>query len=294
MRHKIFHLISFLIGIVFLVPAVILAVFFRYPHFYTAFAFGGWLVLDFIDWKLNNRSILAYFYGHKHRDTFFVFFILASIFCFLVDYVYGVRLSGMWQWTNYKTAEYLVMYLFMNISYILGMYELFQVVRTILYKYFYNGKIKVINTKSISKNTYLFLVGAGFVCVLLPLYTLIFQSSAYIEYIMIFPFIGMLSIADGLTGLLGGYPLILKAVNFNHLHFIALVFTVFFGAGITEALNVFGGEWKYLKMPFPELTVYSVPVAVFVGWIPLVVGAITLVYFVKQLDFIWNTRKIKL
>jgi uncharacterized membrane protein len=111
---------------------------------------------------------------------------------------------------------------------------------------------------------------------------------------MIFPFIGMMCITDGLTGILGGTPLFIKVINLNYLHIISIVLTVLFGAGVTETINVFGGEWKYLKMPFPTLTIYSIPLAVFVGWFPLVIGSITLVYFIKRLGYVWDKRKVEI
>jgi hypothetical protein len=292
MPNKKLHYISLIIGLVFWIPSIIAAIFFHYPHFYTAFVFGGWLVLDFIDWKLTSKSILAFFYEHKHRIIFIIFFIFSSIFCFLVDYVYGVRLSGMWQWTDYKLIQYIRMYLFMNISYILSMYELFRVVRAILSKYFIKDREDK-NTDKISRNNYILIIILGLIFILLPLYTFIFNTTEFIEYIMIFPFLGMMFISDGFTGIMGGNPIFIKIIHLNHLHIISIFFTVIIGAFFTETINLFGGEWKYLKVPFGWIKIFNIPISVFIGWIPLVLGSIAIVHFVKQLSFkITENKKI--
>ena len=293
-RNKMAHYISLIIGFVFLIPSLILAIFFKYPHFYTAFAFGGWLVLDFIDWKLNKKSILGFFYNHQHRRAFIIFFIFTTIFCFVIDYIYGVRLSGMWQWTDYKTIHFIRMYLFKNASYVLGMYELYRVIRTIFKKYVFKNDTtnQKVSSLVISTKIYKLIVVIGFFFILLPLYVLILHSSKFLEYIMLFPFIGMFFIADGFTGILGGRPSILKIFQYNRLYIISLFFTAISGAFVTEIINLFGGEWKYIRIPFPKLTLLKIPVTVFIGWIPLVLGSIALIHLIKQLDFIFNHKKI--
>ncbi len=291
MHNKKLHYLSLITGLIFWVPAVVSAIFFHYPHFYTAFAFGGFLILDFIDWKLTKKSILAYFYNHEHRKIFIMFFIVSSIFCFLVDYVYGVRLSGMWQWTDYQTIHFIRMYLFMNISYVLGMYELFRVVRSIVSKFIIKDKKYNFEDK-ISTNTYWKIVVVGIIFMFIPLYTFILNTSSFIEYFMIFPFIGMIVVSDGLTGVLGGHPTFIKIIHFNLPHMIAIFATIILGAGFTEIINLFGGEWKYLKVPFSYISIFHIPLSVFIGWTPLVLGAIAIVHFIKQLTFKLSLIKV--
>jgi hypothetical protein len=290
MPNKKLHYISLFIGLVFWVPSLVFAIFFHSPHFYTAFAFGGWLILDFIDWRLTGKSILAFFYKHEHHKIFIAFFILSSIFCFLVDYIYGVRISGMWQWVDYGWAEYIRMYLFMNVSYVLGMYELFRVVRATISRFLIKG-IPEKDESKISKNKYWIAVSMGFIFSLLPLYTFIFDTTEFIEYIMIFPFIGMMLVSDGLTGLLGGKPTFVNIIHLNRLHLVSIFFTVILGAGFTEMINLFGGEWQYIKVPFDFIRIYDIPLSVFIGWVPLVLGAIAIVHFVKQLSYKLNIVK---
>ncbi len=283
MRNRKLHYLFLTIGLIFWVPSIISAIFFHYPHFYTAFAFGGWLILDFIDWKLTGKSILAFFYNHQHRRAFFIFFIFSSIFCFIVDYVYGVRLSGMWKWTDYKTIHFIRMYLFMNISYVLGMYELFRVVRALTSRYLIKNE-RGHEKNLITNKSYIAVIAVGIIFMIMPLYTFILNTTEFIEYIMIFPFIGMMIVSDGLTGLLGGNPTFVKIIHFNHLHILSIILTVILGAGFTEVINLFGGEWKYIKVPFSNINIFHIPLSVFIGWVPLILGSIAIVHFIKQLS----------
>ncbi|MDQ5949069.1 MAG: hypothetical protein QG589_195 [Patescibacteria group bacterium] len=290
MNHRLLHYVSLCIGLLFLIPSLISAFIFHYPHFYTAFAFGTWLLLDFIDWKINNTSILGYFFTHTHRDAFALFFILASTFCFIVDYLYGVRLSGMWRWTDYKTIHFIRMYVFMNTSYILGMYELFRIIQSVCKKIFagYNPK-----PVQFSKHFYTTLVFIGVLFLLLPLYTVVYNTRIFIEYVMLAPFIGMVFVADGTTGIWGGKPFIEYIFGGNILYIVSIIMTALIGATITEYINIFGGEWSYVRMPFPNITLYNIPVAVFVGWIPLVFGSIALVHLIKRSDYVWDKKDFR-
>ena len=129
---KTIHNLSFLVGLFFFLLSLYLAFFVPASFFYTSFALGTWLILDFADYKLTRSSILSFFYNHRHRATFIFFFLVAFIFCFIVDYIWGIRILKIWEWINYQLIEYLRMYLIMNISFVLGIYEFYRVVKTLL------------------------------------------------------------------------------------------------------------------------------------------------------------------
>lgn len=292
MKSYTLHWISLAVGLLFLVPSIALAVFFSYQHFYTAFAFGSWLVLDFIDWRLNGTSVLGYFFRHNHRDAFAAFLLLATIFCFLVDYVYGVKLSEMWEWQGYRTIHFVRMYLFMNASYVLGMYELFRVIRSLLSRKISTAHMFKLRLGNDTRRFLLSaLIALGIIFLLAPLYALALKTDRFMEFVMILPFVGMLLLSDGITGALNGKPVLSELVRGNRLQFSSLLATALTAALVTEALNLYGQEWRYVKMPFPELQVAGIPVAVFVGWVPLVLGSIATVNLVKQADAIWDRRK---
>lgn len=295
MKIKIIHWASLIIGAIFLGLSVISALVFSYPEFYTAFVFGSWLILDWLDWRLNNRSILAYFLNHRHRDAFVVFFASITLFCLLVDYVYGVRLARMWEWVGYRPIQWIRMYIFMNASYIFGIYELFCVIRSRLVRYIPSKQILKIRL-SFKSRYFLFqsLIVIGAVFLIIPLYVFIFNTDKFIEYAMFFPFLGMLFIADGLTGRLGGKPVLTGLAHLDPLQLITALATSITAALVTELMNLFGQEWRYLRMPFPELQIFGIPFAVFVGWIPLVLGVIALVNLIQQADKVWDHwRKTK-
>ncbi|TSA46522.1 hypothetical protein D4R52_00405 [bacterium] len=289
---KTLHFASLLVGSLFLGMSLVQAIFYNYPNFYTSFSFGSWLVLDWLDWRLNKSSILAYFFNHRHRDAFVALFFIATVFCFLVDYVYGVRLAKMWTWTDYGTIGYVRMYLFMNLSYILGMYELFRVVRSLLSRTISTAHI--IHLRIAEKNKHLIfeiMIALGVIFFLMPLYALLAGTDKYVEYIMIFPFTAMILVSDGLNGLLGGPSFFLEMIRVNKLQMSAIVLTVAIAAGVTETINIFGGEWRYLRMPFPGLNVGGIPAAVFIGWIPLIIGVIAVVNFIRHADLVWDNRR---
>ena len=288
MKSHYFHAASFLIGFLFFSLSIYQAVVLHYPHFYTSFAFGSWLVLDFVDYKLTRYSILSYFSRHKNRLVLWMFLTLATLFCFLVDYLWGIRVAGMWEWVNYKGIHFLRMYLIMNASFILSMYELFRVIRHFLFQLNSNDEA-LINLKFYNRHKprfYIYTLLFGILGLIAPGYSLVFNTQVFVEYIMIFPFFSIVLITDSITYLTGGKPILDDFFKLKKMDFIALIGTSFVAAVVTEILNVFGSEWKYLKMPFDYIKIYDIPVAVFIGWIPLVVGSISIINMVKHVGYI--------
>lgn len=295
MNSKALHIISFIFGLFFFVLSIYQAIFLNYPHFYTSFAFGSWLVLDFIDYKLTNYSILGYFHQHKHRMAFFMFLSLTTVFCFIVDYLWGVRVSGMWEWVNYKAIHFVRMYLIMNASFVLSMYELFRVIKTLIYRNFEIQDDSLFEFKFYYKSKSKFYIYAfliGLIGLIVPGYSLVFNTQKFIEYAMLFPFLSILLITDSLTYLTGGEPILDEVLKVKRLDAIALISTSFIASIVTELLNLFGNEWSYIKMPFQNVMLSGIPVAVFIGWIPLVVGSISIVNMVKHVSYVLGRRRI--
>jgi len=171
------------------------------------------------------------------------------------------------------------------------MYELFRVVRSYLKKYIPDKNQAHFRLGRELKHALLlgsFIV--GFIFIIIPFYAFILRTNLLIEYAMLLPFLGMLLISDGITVFLKGQSIISKIFRFNVLHISSLFLTVVIGSGVTEALNLFGGEWEYLRMPFSQVQVLGIPVAVFFGWIPLVLGVISIVNLIKHLDYIKDNK----
>lgn len=284
---KRLHYITFVMGIVLFLRSIILAIFFSSPYFYTYFAVGGWLILDFIDYHKNKTSILGYFYNHKHRTILFLFFLVATFMAFLIDYVYGVRLSGMWQWQAYSNIHFVRMYTIMNTAYIFGMYELFRVIRTYL-KPFISNNHKISFRIKIKTQTFLNIVGIilGIFFLLIPFLSWHFQWVNEMKYIMLLPFMGMWFLSDSITSLLKGKSILGEIIRGNMLQIISLLLTSLLATFFTELINLSAHEWIYQNMPFENLQILKIPMAVFIGWIPLVIGVISMLNMIKHVNYL--------
>lgn len=283
---KKLHNGTLVLGFIIFLFSIISAIFFSYPHFYTWFAFGGWLILDWIDYKKNKKSILGYFYNHKHRIIFLFFFFSATIIAFIIDYIYGVRISHMWEWPAYSNIHFLRMYTIMNISYILSMYELYRVIHTYL-KPFVSEKHNI--SFYIQKNWKKLIDITGIIISIIflitPLFSWITNKTSHMEFLMILPFFGMWISSDSITSLLGGKSIINEIVKGNKLQIISLIITVLSASLFTEIINLSAHEWVYLYMPFESLKILNVPIAVFIGWTPLVIGVIALLNMIKHVEY---------
>ncbi len=291
MKPKTLHFISLYFGIILTATSVFSAILLNYSHFYTTFAVGTWLVLDYLDYKLSNNSILGYFYNKKHRDAFLLFFVLATIFCFLIDFVYGVQLTKMWTWVDYKTIHFIRMFIFMNAAFVLSMYSLYRVTRILIKRKIKEKNLLNFEFKKGKKElTYSAFFFIGLLGMFLPTYILILDTEEFIEYAMFFPFLGMFLITDAITYYLNGKPFFDLIIKFNNVTILSIAATILFAVPITEFINIFADEWKYTLMPFEHITILGIPVAVFIGWIPLILGSMSLVNMIKHLDYVKDKK----
>jgi hypothetical protein len=291
---KKLHYGTAIFGCFLFLSSIILAVVFRYPHFYTWFAVGSWLVLDWIDYYKNKKSILGYFYNHKHKIAFFCFFFFATVMAFLIDYTYGVHLSKLWQWPAYSNWDFIQMYSIMNLAYIFGMYELFRVIRTYLKPHISERHLISFEIKT-KKRIILNIIGiiSGIIFLLVPLFCWFAGSTTWINYLMLFPFVGMWLLSDSATSLLRGQAVIGEVLRGNMLQIISLTLTGLSATLVTEIINLNAHEWVYLSMPFENFRFFAIPVAVIIGWIPLVVGVISLLNLVKHVEYLQSTNFFK-
>lgn len=283
------HYGTFIFGIITFVTSIILAIFFSYPHFYTWFAFGGWLILDWIDYHKNKKSILGYFYNHKHRRIFFFFFFVSTLMAFLIDYIYGVQLSKMWEWSAYSNIHFVRMYTIMNVTYILGMYELYRVIYSYLKPFIKEEhQISFYLHKNISKILNISGILISIIFLIIPSISWWTKETHYMGYLMILPFIGMWISSDSITSLLGGKSIFNEIIRGNKLQIISLFLTVLSASFFTEIINLSANEWTYKYMPFESLQIFKIPIAVFIGWTPLVIGVIALLNMIKHLEYLRN------
>jgi len=55
-------------------------------------------------------------------------------------------------------------------------------------------------------------------------------------------------------------------------------------------VNLPSKEWEYIKMPFIGVKIFDIPLAVFLGWMPLVFGTICIVNVIKRVDFVKDKK----
>ncbi|MEI6022914.1 MAG: hypothetical protein WCQ32_03705 [bacterium] len=284
---KILHKTTFIFGLILFIGSIISAILYGYPHFYTWFAVGSWLILDWVDYHKNKTSILGYFYNHKHRITFFLFFFVSTIAAFVIDYVYGVRLSKMWTWPAYSNIDFLRMYMIMNLAYIFGMYELYRVFHTYL-KNHISSKHRLVFTIPSYIEKIIAYTGTvvGIIFLILPFISWQHGWTYEMRYIMLLPFLGMWLMSDSITTLNKGSSIFGEIIRGNMLHIVSLTLTGIVATLCTEVVNLYAHEWVYNYMPFQQLNIFKIPVAVFIGWIPLILGVISLLNMIKHIDYI--------
>ena len=275
------HNISMALGLALFSYSLISAVMLQNDRFYSSFAFGSFLFLSFINYRSNGESAIKFFLFEASWRATVMFIAISTISFFTVDYYYGVQLSGMWNWIGYGFIDYVFMFAFMNIAFILSMFELYRIIFHVLAKHIPDKN--VINFK-VNKRIRGIVLTAGIISILLPLYALILRNNNFIEYAMIFPFFGVLFLADYGSMRMKGDSVLEKIFPLNRLYIFSFILTSLVASTFTEGVNLFGHEWEYLRMPFMELKISTVPVAVFIGWIPLVLAVISIVNLTKNLE----------
>lgn len=282
-KSETLHQAAFILGLPIFLLSAMLAVLFSYNRFYSLFAVGSFFILSWVDYKINKDSILGYFFFKSNKYATLIFLVISTVSFFMVDYIYGVRLAGMWNWIDYKFIDYVIMFLFMNFAFILGMYELYRLISSELRKTISDKNLlKTISNKNQQLFFYKTIFVLGLILLILPLCLFVLNANIFIEYAMIFPFFGVLLLTDFLTYRLGGDPICEKILNLNPLYISSFIFTSILASFATEFINLFGHEWEYPRMPFDDIRIFTVPAAVFLGWMPLALAAISIVNMAKS------------
>lgn len=275
------HHISMAFGLAFFSYSVISAIIFQNNRFYSSFALGSFLLLSFVNYRLNGESAIKFFFFESKRQIAMIFIAVSTTSFFVVDYYYGVQLSRMWNWIGYGFTDYVFMFAFMNLAFILSMYELYGIIFHILAKYIPDKSFT--NFKASKRISNMILI-AGAVFIFSPLYVLIFHNDNFAEYAMILPFFGVLFLTDYVSLRLKGDSVLEKIFSLNMLYVVSFILTSLAASSVTEAVNLFGHEWEYLKMPFIGFRIFNIPAAVFIGWIPLVFAVVSIVNVTKNID----------
>jgi len=290
MTRKAIHTTTLFIGLVALIASLYMAVIIANPHFYTLFALGTWLVLDWVDYHLTGYSTLGYFLRKRSWDAFVMFFLLAGLLCFIIDIVYGVHITQLWTWSDYGVAEYLRMILIMNISFLFSVVELFRIIEHLLGKVIPDKNLLHYRLRERTRRVIytLFIAISILSFVITPIAAV---NDSHVEYFMFLPFLAMFLVTDSITYFSGGSPYTEKILKANGLFILSFIFSWLVLAPVTELVNLYAGEWEYLRMPFEQITVFGgIPLAVFLGWVPLMLGAISTIHMVKHLNYLQDHR----
>lgn len=280
-RAGVFHKIIFIIGLLIVAVTAVAALWFRNSDFYTLFCLGYWFVFDSIDYFVRKRSIIDWFFQKTHIDAFFVFLIVNTLSAFLIDYVYGVNMFGMWSWPKYSLWEFLRMYAFMTLFFGLAIYESFKV-----FEYLAARKFGKKAARANAGWKFFF-----FVVLLLGIAMLLFPPAYYFQagaesgpWVMLAAFTGIWLVADGLNYFIRAENLMQRLFRGDGPAWVALAAATVLAFFSMEAVNSFPNEWVYGSVPFEGARLFNVPVSLMAGWIPLCCWCVALVNMVKKLD----------
>lgn len=280
------HIGTLICGITLFLLSLYLAFLSQESFFYTPFVLGFWLTLDYADYKLNRNSILTFFIKPRYSNFFYFFFFVAFIFFFIIDFLWGVHLLKMWEWINYGWLQVLKMFFIMNVSFMMSMYELYRVLKTIFKRWIKAQNLLYFRLPYHSRDLiYISLLLIGITLIISPYYLWVFKLDIP-DWVMVLPYLSLLLIPDSVTYLTGGEPVIEELIRLNKLNVTSLLATVLVAFVVTEGINLSGDEWKYLSMPFPTLKVFNIPLAALVGWVPLTAGSVALINMVKHIAIV--------
>jgi hypothetical protein len=273
---KHFHKVIGILGFFIFLFSLVLTFFTNYSYFYTFFLLGSWFILDYVNFKFTGKSIINFLFKKTNAYLIFLFLIVNAVAAFLVDYLYGVRIVQMWEWTNYGVWHWVVMIGFMTVFFCFVVYETYRFFLFILSKEF-RGNMK----NKVGKKFEKIMIYLGFFMLLIPLINYLFFNNFYPNYFLIFAFIGIWFICDGFADYFGGRTIISKILNGNLKVILSIILSTVFLAVLHEFLNFFSVEWKYINAPFQEIAIYGIPISVLIGWLPLVIFCISVVNLVK-------------
>ena len=283
--------VFYLVGAISLIYSIYSALILHGTYFYTFFAFGSWLVFDLVDYAIRKHSLLNYFLRPDHRDAFIFALMAALISFFIVDYELGVNLSGMWKWTNINNTWYLIsMFLIMNASFVFSMYELHQIIRSLI-KFIFGTKSKFNKNYHFHKSSKILII-LGLLMVVSAFSYFILGYKEHASFVMILPFFGMFLIIDMSNYILGGPSLLFNIIKLNFSELTSLVMTTLMATFITEWLNLFSNEWTYVQLPFRNITFLQIPLSLYIGWFGLILLSIGIIDLIQRIDKIKDDDRI--
>jgi hypothetical protein len=236
-------------------------------------------ILDYIDYKLRKESLINNIFSKKHLKSTLIFLIGAIASATVVDYFYGVKLFEIWLWNSYTTFNWIILYTIINFSFIILSYQTYKII-----EYFISKKIKEkhieIKNKQKTKRTFFKI---GIIFLIIPLINYLLFKNIGTNYTMLLPFISILLFSDMFL-LKYKTPVTIRVLKHDRKTIYSALLTTLFLVITHEIINIFSYEWIYINIPFINLQILTVPIAVIIGWIPLILFCISFVELIIEID----------
>ncbi len=230
-------------GFVLASAAVIAAIFWRFPYWYTPLTIGSFLFFDWLSERLAGRSVLQFIARGHWRVGALIYFV-ASGLAFVVDVVYGRILADAWIYPPWRGIANIAVPVFFHYPFgFLSLYATFQTVR---------GLFGVAATRPFDLDERYgrvsFVVLA--LCLVVPLLNFWLNGNRG-EVELLFVVMPVSTVAfDGAREAMTGDSMLRELGANGWRYAAAIVITLAWAVLINEGPNVFAHEWVYLTHPF--------------------------------------------
>lgn len=274
-----------IIGLLLATSAVIAAIVWRFPYWYTPFTIGSFLLFDRLSERYAHRSVLQYLARGRWRVGVLLYLIAAGL-ALIVDVVYGRILAGAWVYPSWHGLANIVIPVFFHYPFgFLSLYATFQALR---------GMLGVAGTKlrkespredtgqqqdGLSSRSRLFnwygplslitLVA----CVVVPLLNYWLNASRGEGELLFIVMLVSTVAFDGTRDLLTGDSILRALAASGKRYAGSIILTLAWAVPVNEGPNLFAREWVYLIHPF-GLPLWAILI---LGW-PFLLIVSTAVY----------------
>jgi hypothetical protein len=258
-----------IVGLLLASAAVVAAIFWRFPYWYTPFTIGSFLVFDRLSQRFAGRSVLQFLACGRWRVGVLVYFLAAGL-ALIVDVLYGRVLAGAWVYPTWRGIANIVVPVFFHYPFgFLSLYATFQTLRGLLgvaARSAYGnsrptGAKSTLRFESIGKWYGRVSPVALGLCLAAPLLNFWLNANrGESELIFTVMLVGTVAV-DGTRDALAGDSMLRELDAYGWRYAAAVILTLAWAILVNEGPNVFAREWVYLKDPF------SLPL-----WLMLILG----------------------
>ncbi len=263
-----------LVGLLLFLLMTMLAVFLKFPYFYSLFVVGLFLLFDGLEHRLRKFSNLnSLRSGFNVRSAFiFLLFILVT------DLIAGQVVFKIWYYPHYTSVlNWILLYLVIYPIGGLSLLVMFRVFKILASKEFRDERFYLIKDPARWERILIHVTFWTFpLAVFLPLVLFatgtlenVISSSLAYSVLSLFLLYQWVFCFDIVTFAYHGKPLIYDFLRGDKRVIIAIVVTGIVGATLHEVVNTFAYEWRYIpeRLPFIKGQLFGVPFTIFIGWV---------------------------